>query len=150
MKFTASKINWFLLFKLPSAFFSGVRVRKVSDEGSLIQVRFRWINQNPFKSMYWATQGMASELATGILVMKYIAECQRPIAMLVTRQEGSFSKKARGRIRFSCTETKLIKETIQKAISSGGPQTMHLSSKGIDEQGDEVSNFTYEWSIKLR
>ena len=37
-------------------------------------VTHKWINQNPFKSLYWATQGMAAELGNGILMMKKIKE----------------------------------------------------------------------------
>ena len=32
-------------------------------------VKHRWINQNPFNSMYFAVQAMAAELSTGALVM---------------------------------------------------------------------------------
>ena len=66
MKFTPNKINTFLLFKLPAAYFTGVRVTSISSKQSEVRVRYRWINQNPFKSMFWAVQGMASELTTGI------------------------------------------------------------------------------------
>ena len=94
MKFTPRKINIFLLFKLPAAYFTGVRVTEISNAESTVKVRFRWINQNPFKSMFWAVQGMASELTTGILVMKQIADSGKKISMLVTRQKGEFYKKA--------------------------------------------------------
>ena len=65
MKFTVPKINSFVLLKIPSAYLSGVRVVKITESEVVVGVKFRWINQNPFQSMYWATQGMASELATG-------------------------------------------------------------------------------------
>ena len=71
-KFTVKKLNQFLLFKLPSAYISGVRVASINEKEAIATVKFRWINQNPFRSLYWAVQGMASELTTGILVMKEI------------------------------------------------------------------------------
>ena len=149
-KFTVKKLNKFLLFKLPSAYLSGVRVQSISDDEAVATVRHKWINQNPFKSLYWATQGMASELATGILVMKQIAESGKNISMLVTKQQGSFTKKATGRINFTCKDGKLIREAIDKAIATGEGQTIVMSAEGIDEHGESVSKFEYEWSIKMK
>ena len=138
------------MFKLPSAYFSGVRVQSISDDEAIATVRHKWINQNPFKSLYWATQGMASELATGLLVMKQIAESGKNISMLVTKQQGNFTKKATGRIIFTCKDGKLIKETIDKAIATGEGQIIIMSAEGIDEHGESVSKFEYEWSIKMK
>ncbi len=64
-----NKINTFLFFKLPSAWWSGVRLRSLDYEKAVVSVTHRWINQNPFRSMFWAVQGMAAELSTGALVM---------------------------------------------------------------------------------
>ena len=150
MKLTPSKINSFLLFKLPSAYFSGVRLKSISDEEAVVGVKHRWINQNPFKSLYWATQGMASELATGVLVMKQIADSKQKISMLVTQQTGTFTKKASGRIRFVCKEGAKIKSAIDKAIETGEGQNVRLYVEGFDEAGDSVSNFEYQWGLKLK
>ena len=150
MKFTASKLNLFLMTKLPSAYISGVRVKSITDEEVLVTVKHRWINQNPFKSMYWATQGMASELATGILVMQEIASCGKRISMLVTHQTGTFTKKAKGKILFSCNDGQKIKEAIANSIKTGEGQTVTMVSSGIDEQGEIVSTFKYEWSVKVK
>ena len=69
-QFTTRKLNRFLALKLPSAYFSGIRVKGMSENEAMASVRHQWINQNPFNSLYWATQGMAAELVTGLLVMK--------------------------------------------------------------------------------
>ncbi|MFK5878990.1 MAG: DUF4442 domain-containing protein [Flavobacteriaceae bacterium] len=150
MKFTLRKLNIFLLTKLPSAYFSGVRLSSISDNEVIVKVKHRWINQNPFKSLYWATQGMASELTTGILVMKEIDACGKRISMLVTQQKGTFTKKARGKILFSCKDGSKIKDAVAKTIRTGEGQTITMISSGIDEQGDVVSTFEYEWSVKAK
>ena len=149
-RFTVKNLNKFLLFKLPSAYFSGVRVLSINDEEAIATVKHKWINQNPFNSLYWATQGMASELATGVLVMKQIAESGKNISMLVTKQQGSFTKKATGRINFICKDGKLIKQAIDKTLATGEGQTLVMSAEGIDQHGDPVSKFEYEWSIKVK
>lgn len=149
MKFTPRKINWFVLAKIPSAYLSGVRVNRIQENKVDVSVKFRWINQNPFKSMYWATQGMASELATGVLMMQKLSVSKERIGMLVTGQKGVFVKKAVGRIFFSCENEGQIENTIAKAIATGEGQKITLESSGVDEAGEIVSTFEYEWSIKL-
>tara|TARA_R110002073_G_scaffold40547_5_gene114992 strand:+ start:97727 stop:98185 length:459 start_codon:yes stop_codon:yes gene_type:complete len=149
-KFTVSNFNKFLLFKLPSAYFSGVRVHSFSDNEAVATVKHRWINQNPFKSLYWATQGMASELATGILVTKQIAESGKKISMLVVHQSGTFTKKATGRINFICKDGALVKEAIAKTIASGEGETITMTAEGFDTQGASVSKFEYTWGLKAK
>ena len=117
-KFSVRNLNRFLAIKLPSAYISGVRVIELTDKNAIATVKHRWINQNPFRSLYWATQGMAAELVTGILMMKKIKDSGQKISMLVVKQEGTFHKKATGRITFSCDQGKAIDEIIEKAIKT--------------------------------
>jgi len=145
-----NNINKFLLFKLPSAYFSGIRVTEMNDQRALARVKHQWINQNPFRSLYWATQGMASELVTGVLLMVHISNSKKNISMLVTSQTGEFYKKATGRISFICDEGDKINAVIQKAIETGEAQTLLLTASGFNEQNEKVSHFTYTWGIKLK
>ncbi len=149
-KFTVKKLNKFLLFKLPSAYFSGVRVTSISDQEAMATVKYQWINQNPFKSLYWATQGMASELVTGILVMKQIDDSGKKISMLVTEQKGVFTKKATGRITFTCKDGNKIKAAIDKTIATGEGQTLIMIAEGFNEDYESVSQFEYTWSVKVK
>jgi len=149
-KFTAKKLNQFLFFKLPSAYISGVRVATINDNEATATVKFKWINQNPFRSLYWAVQGMASELTTGILVMKQIHESGEKISMLVTHQTGTFTKKATGKITFICTDVAKIKEAIETAITTGEAQVIQMIAEGFNEQKESVSKFEYTWGIKLK
>lgn len=150
MNFTPRKLNLFTLFKLPSAFFSGVRTKSIEAQKCVVTVKHRWINQNPFKSMFWAVQGMAAEFSTGALIMMKVQGSQKNISMLVTKNNASFSKKAKGVITFSCDQGTLVDQAIQNAITTGEGQTLILTSKGIDFSGDEVSSFDFEWSLKLK
>lgn len=150
MKISPLKLNLFLLFKLPAAYFTGVRATHIDSETCIAKVKFRWINQNPFRSMYWAVQGMAAELTTGVLVMNKIKYSERKISMLVAHNEGSFSKKATGKITFSCNDGNLVDQAIEKAIKTGEGQIIRMTSVGINSEGIEVSNFTFEWTIKLK
>lgn len=150
MDFTPFKLNMFLFAKLPSAFWSGVRVKAISALQCTVSVKHRWFNQNPFDSMYFAVQAMAAELTTGSLVMYHIKESGQKISMLVANNKSSFTKKAKGRISFNCNDGHLIKDAIARAISTGEGQTVWMKSIGVDEKGDVVSQMEFEWSIKVR
>ncbi|HBL78626.1 MAG TPA: thioesterase [Aequorivita sp.] len=150
MKLSPSKINTFLLFKLPSAYFTGVRVKSISETTCITTVKHRWINQNPFKSIFWAVQGMAAELSTGAMVMAKIKESNKNISMLVANNRATFTKKAKSRILFTCTDGALINEAIDKTISTGEGQTIWMKSEGKDAAGDVVSTFEFEWTLKVK
>ena len=138
------------MFKLPSAYLCGVRLKEMDDSKSMVQVRHKWINQNPFNSMFWAVQGMAAELTTGALVMKKIRDSGQKISMLVANNNASFTKKATGRITFECTEGYKIDEAIANAIDTQEGQTVWLNAKGINKDGVQVSDFNFEWTLKVK
>ncbi len=150
MKLSPSKLNMFLMFKLPSAYICGVRAKYIDSTKCMVTVKYKWINQNPFKSMFWAVQGMAAELTTGALVMMKIRESGEKISMLVATNNASFTKKATGRITFVCNEGHIIDQTISKAITTGEGQSIVLHAIGTNTEGIEVSNFNFEWSLKLK
>lgn len=150
MELTASKLNKFLFFKLPSAFFCGVRVKEIDENKCVVSVKHRWINQNPFNSMYFAVQAMAAELSTGALVMFQIQISGRKISMLVANNKGNFSKKATGRITFTCKDGHIIEHAIQQTISTGDGQTFWMKSIGTDEKGVQVSEMDFEWSVRVK
>ena len=150
MKISVSNLNKFVFFKLPSAFICGVRVREFDENKCVVTVKHRWINQNPFNSMYWAVQGMAAELATGALVMQQIQNSRQNISMLVANNKGNFSKKATGRITFVCNDGFLVKQSIQAAIASGEGQSFWMKSTGTNENGEQVSEMDFEWSIRIK
>ncbi len=144
------QINRFTLFKLPSAYFCGVRVKSISEVKCVTSVKYKWINQNPFRSMFWAVQGMAAELSTGALVMSCIRDSNRTISMLVVNNSATFLKKATGRINFTCEDGLLIKQAIQKTIETGEGQTCRMKAKGLNSEGITVSVFEFEWTIKMK
>lgn len=150
MKFTPSKLNAFTFFKLPSAYWSGVRVKEITVEKCVVTVKHKWFNQNPFRSMYFAVQAMAAELSTGALVMYQIQQSGKSISMLVAQNKAVFTKKATGRITFTCTEGNVIKEAIEKAVATNEGQTVWLTSKGVNEKGEQVSEMQFEWTVKVR
>lgn len=138
------------MFKLPSAWLCGVRVEEIDKEKCVTGVKHRWINQNPFNSLYFAVQAMAAELSTGALIMGAIRQRGEKISMLVAQNKATFSKKATGKIRFVCEDGAVISSAIEKTLESGEGQTFWMRSVGMNEEGQEVSVFEFEWTIKAK
>ncbi len=108
------------------------------------------INQNPFKSMFWAVQGMAAELSTGALIMASLHSSDiSAFHVLLIETKATFSKKAVGTITFECNQGSEVSKAVVKS-STDGPQQMWLHACGIDSAGDEVSSFSFLWSIKAK
>jgi Domain of unknown function (DUF4442) len=150
MDVTVKKMKRFLMLKLPAAYLCGVRLQEIDTSKSVVTVKYKWINQNPFKSMYFAVQSMAAELTTGAIVIKKITESGKKISMLVTNHKGIFTKKAVGLITFTCNDVNLIDEAIKRTIETGEGQTIVMKSVGINENGEQVSAYEFEWSLKLK
>jgi hypothetical protein len=150
MKITPKSVNLFMLFKLPLAYISGVRVQTLSEEQATVKITHKWMNQNPFKSMFWAAQGMAAEMSTGVLVMRAIADSKENVSMLVTHQEANFYKKATGKILFTCKGGNEISKAIKMSKINKEGQVVQLIAEGKNEDGVVVSKFSFEWSLKVK
>ena len=150
MKFTPRKVNAYLFFKLPSAWWCGVRLVAITNTRAEVKVRYGFINKNPFKSMYFAVQAMAAEFSTGILVMREITKQTEKISMLVKENKAEFTKKAKGVITFSCTDVDALREAVNKAVLTKQGQTCWLNAVGIDEDGDQVASFSFKWTLKCK
>jgi hypothetical protein len=138
------------MLKLPSAFLCGVRVKELAEAKCVVSVKYRWINQNPFRSMYFAVQAMAAELTTGVLILSEIRKSGRNVSMLVGSNRASFFKKATGTITFACDDGHLASEAVKQSIVTGEGQAVSLKSIGTDENGAIVSEMEFEWNVKLK
>ena len=144
------KFRLFLLSKLPSAFFCGIRVVDADEKKCVVKVPFKWFSQNPFKSTYFACLSMAAEMSTGVLALAHIYKRQPSVSMLVLKVEGNFIKKATGLTIFTCDDGLLIKQTIEDAISTNEGKTVTAKSYGINKENEIVAEFAITWSFKVK
>jgi hypothetical protein len=144
------KFKLFLLSKLPSAFFCGVRVQYADEKKCMVTVPFKWLSQNPFKSTYFACLSMAAEMSTGVLAMAHIYKRNPAVSMLVLNIKGDFIKKATGKTSFTCTDGLMIRQTIEDAIFDGQGKTVTAKSTGCNEAGEVVAVFEITWSFKAK
>jgi len=144
------KFKLFMLAKLPSAFFCGVRVVDADENKCLVKVPYKWFSQNPFKSTYFACLSMAAEMTTGLLGLMHIHKRLPAVSMLVVKIEGNFIKKANGITVFTCEDGLAIKQTIEDAISSNEGRTITAKSYGRNAAGEIVADFAITWSFKAK
>src|ERR1019366_655179 len=96
------KFRLYMLGKLPMGFIAGLKVKSCDENKCQITVPYRWMNQNPFSSTYFAVLAMAAEMSTGMLGLMCTHEAKPSVSMLVTGLEASFTKKATGLTTFTC------------------------------------------------
>jgi hypothetical protein len=144
------RFKLFLMYKLPIAFLSGVKLIQANTMSSLVTIRYKWLTQNPFKSIYFASLSMAAEMCSGILALVFVKDSKKKISMLVTKIEAEYFKKATGVISFTCVEGNEIKKTIEKTIETGEATTIRVLSKGTNTNGELIANFYFTWSFKAK
>ncbi|MEP6748763.1 MAG: DUF4442 domain-containing protein [Bacteroidota bacterium] len=144
------KFRIFLFFKLPAAFFSGVRIMNIDETKCIVSIPYQWFSQNPFKSTYFACLAMAAEMTTGSLGMMHIHKRKPAVSMLVVKLESVYFKKATGKSIFTCLDGEELQATIEKAIATGEGQAFTATSVGVNEQGEKVAEFYITWSFKAR
>jgi hypothetical protein len=144
------KFRLFLFTKIPSAFFSGLRVREMGETQSVVTVPYKWFTKNPFRSTYFACLSMAAEMSTGVLAMSQIYQRQPPVSMLVVSTEANYFKKASGITYFRCVDGLAIKAAIEQAIATGQGQSIRARSLGTDLAGAEIAEFFITWSFKVK
>lgn len=144
------KFRMFLLLKLPSAFFCGVRAKSISKESAEVTVPYNWLTQNPFRSTYFACLAMAAEMSTGLMAMMNTYKTKPAISMLVTGLQATYHKKATGTITFTCEDGKAISNTVADAVRTGEGRSIKARSVGRNKDGEVVAEFFIEWSFKAK
>lgn len=140
----------FLAGRLPMGFIAGLKVKSVDLEQCQITVPYRWLNQNPFSSTYFAVLSMAGEMSTGMHGMMMTNGSKPSVSMLVTHLEADFVKKATGITTFTFTDGRAMNDTVEKAILTGEPQTFSANTVGTSKTGEVEARFKVEWSFKMR
>ena len=144
------QFRFFLLLKMPIAWLAGMKVEYIDFDQCIASMPFRWLSQNPFKSIYFATQAMSAELSTGALAMLAVEGCEPSVAMLITNMQASYTKKATQTVFYKCEEGAKLFEAVARAQSTGEGQTVTVETVGSYKDGTEVSRFKFTWSFKVR
>ncbi|MEO8111391.1 MAG: DUF4442 domain-containing protein [Ginsengibacter sp.] len=144
------KFGMYLFYKLPAAFFSGVRVREIDEEKCITSVPYKWLTQNPFRSTYFASLAMAAEMSTGTLALSNVYKRTPQVSMLLVNIQANYFKKATGTIYFTCEQGKEITALVEEAIQTGEGKSIIVKSTGKNKDGDIVAEFLFTWSFKCK
>ncbi len=144
------KFRLFMLKNLPAAYFSGLQVKEITEDKAVVSIPFKFLTKNPFRSMYFASQAMAAELATGVLALAQVFGRKPGVSMLVLGMRATFHKKVIGKVQFTCTDGQLIKQAVEKTIATGEGVTVEAKSVGTDKDGIVVAEFYFTWTFKAK
>lgn len=141
-------LTLWMLVKLPSALFCGVRVDEFTEATCVTSVPYGWRSQNPFRSTYFAAQAMAAELSTGALVLLAAEDAGVPFSTLILDVRATFGKKAVDRVSFTCNDGAAIFAAVREAKATGEACTVRVETVGRMANGAETSRFSLTWSVK--
>ena len=144
------KFRLHLFSILPMGYLSGMKIKELDLEKCHVEVPYKWLNKNPFKSTFWAVLGMAAEMSSGALVLLYTYNQKPSISMLVSKTEGVFLKKATGKTSFICNDGDLVKKAIIKTIKTGEGVEIETNMVGYNKKNEEIAKFKFYWSVKKR
>lgn len=144
------KFRLFLFAKIPSAYFSGVRIKSISADKCVVTVPYKWFSTNPFRSTYFACLAMAAEMSTGALTMAHVYKRKPAISMLITEMTAEYYKKATGITTFVCRDGIALRDAVETAIATDGSNVITVKTSGTNEAGELVAEFSFTWSLKVK
>ncbi|WP_109830966.1 DUF4442 domain-containing protein [Reichenbachiella versicolor] len=140
----------FLLTKIPLGFLCGMKLTHLDTTKSVSTVPFKWLNFNPFKSMYFAVQSMAAEISTGVMAIMASIGYNPSVAVIVTGFKAKFHKQAKDRVFFICEDGEKLFSAVNKAIETKQGIEVTIHTTGRTSDGTIVSEFDFTWSFKER
>ena len=140
----------FTATSVPAGFIAGMRLKSLNTERCETTIPFKFLNKNPFRSIYFAVQSMAAELSTAAMALLAIQGLSPSVAFIIVANEATYEKKATGKVTFTCEDGPQIFEAVRKCIETGEATTVKAKTVGKMANGQVVSTFWFTWSFKQR
>ena len=145
-----ARFRAFTILSMPAGAFVGLRLVRADADVCVTSIPGGWRSQNPFKTMYWAAQGMAAELATGAVPFAISRSTKRGIRMFVVGTEATFVKRAKGKVVFTCEDIAAARVAIEETLATGEKIDLDMRAVGRDSDGDIVSEWVFKWNFRAR
>ncbi len=136
--------------KMPLGMFAGLHVTAIDRTSCTVAMPGGWRTRNPFGTTYWAAQGMAAEMATGLHGFVLCDAAPRKVAMILAGCEGQFTRKCIGRSIYRFEQGDRVREVIEETLRTGERVTCPTEVVGYDPAGEEISRWTFTWSFKAK
>ncbi len=144
------RLKMFFIKHMPMGLLNGLRIVELDERHAAVTVPYNYLTKNPFRSLYFAVQSMAAELSSGAMAIAEVKAAPRPVSMLVFDMQAQFTKKAQSKVTFTCNDGEALREAVQKTLKTGEGVTVNITSVGVDEAGDQVSEFRFTWTFKAK
>ncbi|MDI9357221.1 MAG: DUF4442 domain-containing protein [Chitinophagaceae bacterium] len=138
----------FLLFNVPAGFIAGMRLKELSSSKAATTIPFKFLNKNPFQSIYFAVQSMAAELSTASLALLATKGNNSQVLTIIVGMKAEFLKKAIGKVTFLCEEGEKAFEAVEACMKTKTQITTTLKTTGYMKDGTIVSIFYFTWAFK--
>ena len=136
--------------KMPLGFFAGLKVDFIDEDECAVSLPGGWRTQNPFQSTYWAAQGMAAEMATGLHPYAYASGCNIPVRMILAATEARFGRQCKTRAVFRCRGGDPVRTAFAETLKTGQSVSCPIEVIGEDRLGEVVSEWTFTWSLRAK
>lgn len=143
------RFRFFATLSMPAAAFVGLRIERIDRTTCVTALPGGWRTQNPFRTMYWAVQGMGAELATGAAPFALSRSMPEKLRMFVVGVESTFTKRAKGKVTFTCEDVGSARKAIERSMVTGESVDCDLKSVGRDASGDIVSEWLFKWNFRV-
>lgn len=140
----------YLLYRLPLAACSGMRLLRLDDEGCTVRLPGGWRTRNPFGSTYFAAQTMAAEMATGAVAMLLVRTTAPSLAFILREVRGGFLKRIQGPSTYTFADVAGMRAVIARALASGESETFTARVEASSGSAETASEFEITWSFKRR
>ncbi len=140
----------FMLGQLPMGLIAGLRIRALNECATTVSVPFKYLNKNPFKSIYFAVQSMAAEMSTATACLLAVEGHTPSVAFIIVDLKANFMKKATSRVYFTCEDNQQAFKAVDTCITSGDATQATFKTIGKMADGTVVSEFEFTWSFKQR
>lgn len=144
-------LRYFGLVKVPMLFFIRPRLIEWTSERVVFKVPLARPTRNHLGCMYFGALAAGADLAAGFAAVAAIRDSGEPVSFVFKNVQGEFLKRAEGDAHFTCTDTFLVTDLVQKAIETGErvelpiPVTVTVPTKLKDEP---VARFVLTLSLK--
>ena len=135
---------------MPLGAFAGLRVERLDGEVCVVRMPGGWRTRNPFKSTYWAAQGMAGEMSTGVMAFLMTKASSEQVRMILSDVEGSFSRRCLTGSRYVCEDGTKARAAIEETLKTHESVPCAMRAVGYDMEGEVISEWTFTWSFRAK
>lgn len=140
----------FNALKMPLGLAAGLKIDHIDARSCTTSMPGGWRTQNPFGSTYWAAQGMAAELATGVHGYVLTQAAPVPVRMILSGCHGEFTRMCKGRSTYVFEQGDAVRARIEETLETGASLTCDTEVVGYDPGGEQVSRWTFTWAFRAR